>query len=97
MLKDVIGSISMTWRLETPFFVSNYIFSFCLILFYVLRYRLSFSEMLVFLPTLCNTFSIIISTITNEIRYLLPTLIMTPFYILYILWRGKLHESNMSL
>ena len=97
MLKDALGSAAMTWRIGTTFFVSNYIFSFCLILFYVLRYRLSFGEMLVFLPTLCNTFSIIISTITNETRYLLPTFIMTPFYILYILWRGKLRESSASL
>ncbi len=97
MLKDALGSAAMTWRFDTPFFVASYIFSFSLILFYVLRYRLALSEMLVFLPTLCNTFSIIISTITNETRYLLPSFIMTPFFILYILWRGKLHESNAAL
>ena len=97
MLKDALGSAAMTWRFDTPFFVASYIFSFSLILFYVLRYRLVLSEMLVFLPTLCNTFSIIISTITNETRYLLPSFIMAPFFILYILWRGKLHESNAAL
>lgn len=97
MLKDALGNGAITWRFETPFFVASYIFSFCLILFYVLRYRLALSEMLVFLPTLCNTFSIIISTITNEIRYFLPSFIMTPFFILYTLWRGKLHEANAAL
>ena len=97
MLKDALGSAAMTWRFETPFLAAGYIFSFSLILFYVLRYRLTFCELLVFLPTLCNTFSVIISTITNETRYLLPSFIMTPFYILYILWRGKLRTSKEPL
>ena len=39
----------------------------------------------VFLPVLLNIVSIAISTATNELRYLLPTMLMCPFLTLYVI------------
>ena len=96
MARDVLGSIRMTWHLGTLFFVGSYIFQVCLLAFGIAKHRLRFREMMVFIPTLCNTISIMISTITNEVRYLLPTFLIMPFYILYLLWRGSLREAGAS-
>jgi hypothetical protein len=39
---------------------------------------------LAMLPILCNVVSILISTVTNEIRYLMPTFLLTPVLLLYV-------------
>lgn len=38
---------------------------------------------LAMLPVLCNVVSILISTVTNEIRYLMPTFLLAPVLLLY--------------
>jgi hypothetical protein len=42
------------------------------------------------LPVLCNVVSILISTVTNEIRYLMPTFLLAPVLLLY----AFSHEKN---
>ncbi len=41
--------------------------------------------LVVLLPILCNMLSILISTITNEVRYMMPTLLLAPLILLYYL------------
>ena len=43
----------------------------------------------VFLPMLLNLVSIAISTVTNELRYLLPTTLLCPLLTLYIILNGR--------
>ena len=43
----------------------------------------------VFLPVLLNVVSIAISTVTNELRYLLPTTLLCPILTLYILCKAR--------
>lgn len=87
-VKDVLGSIHIMWR-TGPLFLCSYSFPVLLVLYIARKAKLSLRQYVVFLPSLCNTVSIMISTITNEIRYLLPTFMLLPVYFLYILMKNR--------
>lgn len=88
MARDILGSMAIIWMQETLFFITNHIFWLVTIVFLAFRKRLPLREWLVFLPCACNAFSIMISTATNEIRYLLPTFMAAPFFVMYLVWRA---------
>lgn len=49
---------------------------------------------IVFMPIICNVFSIIISTVTNERRYFIPTYLMFPFLIIYVFYVSNKRENG---
>lgn len=89
MLKDIAGSVKMVWILDDPFFPCCHSFLVMALLVLLVRSRLHFRDMLIFLPCLCNTVSIMISTITNEIRYLLPTFLLFPIFLCFLLYKEE--------
>ena len=95
MARDILGSMAIIWLQETLFFLTNHIFWLVTVGFLAVRRRLPLLEWLVFLPCACNAFSIMISTATNEIRYLLPTFMAAPFFLLYLVWRrGRADDTS---
>lgn len=89
LVKDILGSTAIVWMQDGLMFVANHAFWAVLFAFLVSKYKLKSRFCLVFLPCLCNTVSIMISTVTNEIRYLLPTFLLAPFFVLYIVLHGN--------
>jgi len=89
LAKDVLGSTAIVWMQDSLFFVASHAFWAVLFAFLVSKYKLKSRFCLVFLPCLCNTVSIMISTVTNEIRYLLPTFLLAPFFVLYTVLHGN--------
>ena len=87
-IQDIIGSLYLMWSVPDVFLYS-YPFVLLLLVYLVIKARLSLADCVVFLPSLCNTFSIMISTITNEKRYLLPMFMLAPVYFLYILMKSQ--------
>ena len=88
MVRDFLGNIKLIWAIDKPSLTSNQVFLTALVLVLALRLRLKLRDLLIFLPCVCNVLSICISTITNEIRYLLPSFLLLPFFLLYLLWKG---------
>ncbi len=88
ILKDLIGSMKMTWALDSAGFISNHITLILVLILLSLRANLKLRDIWIFVPCICNTVSIMISTITNEVRYLLPTFFLLPAFLLFILWKG---------
>jgi len=62
---------------------------FSLIVYLVIKAHLKPRDLAVFLPSACNTVSIMISTITNEERYLLPTFMLMPVFFLYLVCKSQ--------
>lgn len=93
-IKDIFGSIFMMWK--TPLvFTSSYFFSVLMIVLLAVSARLKLKDSIIFLPSLCNTVSIMISTITNEGRYLLPAFMLMPVFFLYIVQKNiEYKEQN---
>ena len=89
---DIVGSLYMMWSVPEVFLYS-YPFVLLLLVYLVIKVRLSLADCVVFLPSMCNTISIMISTITNEKRYLLPTFMLAPVYFLYILMKGQQSQA----
>lgn len=92
MLRDVLGSTEMVWAQDSSLFPCCHAFICLLLLILIMRFRPGGEELLIFLPALCNTLSIMISTVTNELRYLLPTFLLLPFFLLFFAekaMRGK--------
>ena len=96
MVKDFLGSIKLIWAIDKPSLTSNQVFLTALVLVLALRLRLKMKDLLIFLPCFCNVLSICISTITNEIRYLLPSFLLLPFFLLYFLWKSASVETVES-
>ena len=92
-VRDVLGSLRMMWG-TSPVFVYSYAFCALLLLYLSIKARLRPKDCAIFLPSVCNTISIMISTITNEERYLLPSFMLMPVYFLYILYKNKEHRKN---
>ena len=88
MLKDAVGSVRLVWGLDSFFFPSSHIFPALLLLILLARIRPRPRDLLFFLPCLCNTVSIMISTITNELRYLLPSYLLFPFFFCFLLCKA---------
>lgn len=82
-IKDVFGSLFMMWKTYLMF-TSSYFFLVATIVCLAVSARLRLKDSIIFLPSLCNTVSIMISTITNESRYLLPAYMLMPVFFLYI-------------
>lgn len=93
MAKDIIGSIAIIWGPHSFLFVSSHVFWAAGLGCFAIRKGLRKEEWLIFLPCLCNTVSIMISTVTNEWRYLLPVFMLAPFFFLFILWRTTEREA----
>ena len=89
MAKDVLGSMAAVWGQQVLFFAGSHVFWAVFLACFALRKKLDRRDWLVFLPCICNTVSIMISTATNEMRYLLPTFMLAPFFLLFILLRTK--------
>ena len=85
MLQDLLGNWSCVFLQNHLYFVATHLFQSLLLFFLVIRLKTPFTNLAVFLPALCNTVSIMISTVTNEMRYLLPTFLIFPFLVLYLL------------
>jgi len=94
LINDILGSTAIAWHVNSLFFVSSHIFIAVLFAFLKYKYRLQHNWWLVFMPCLCNTASIMISTITNEIRYLLPSFLIAPFFVLYTVLIGNTTHIN---
>lgn len=92
-IDDIVGSLYMMWSVPEVFLYS-YPFVLLLLVYLVIKARLSLADCVVFLPSMCNTISIMISTITNEKRYLLPTFVLAPVYFLYIVMKN--HEHRLA-
>ena len=95
-LKDLLDNVGMVWKLEESFFVSNYIFQFVLLTIIFFGNRLKGMDLLPFLPSLCNTVSIVLSSTTNETRYLLPTFLLAPCLILFSIMRGRMRSDTVE-
>ena len=92
-IKDVFGSLLMMWN--TPLmFPSSYLFQVVTIAFLAVSARLKLKDSIVFLPSLCNTVSIMISTITNESRYLLPAYMLMPVFFLYVVRKNSEYKEQ---
>lgn len=88
-IKDILASLFVMWRCE-EYFLKSYLFAFLLTVFMAIKAKLRFKDSIVFLPSICNTVSIMISTTTNEARYFLPMFMLAPVFFLYI--SQKKHE-----
>ena len=95
-VKDVLQNIGIIWKFDESFFVSNYIFQFSLLAIIACGNHLRGKEWIPFFPSLCSTISIMISTTTNETRYLLPTFMLAPCLILYCVVRAREHANCIS-
>ena len=83
----------MMWN--TPLmFSSSYLFQVVTIAFLAVGARLKLKDSIVFLPSLCNTVSIMISTITNESRYLLPAYMLMPVFFLYVVRKNSEYKEQ---
>jgi len=74
------------WRTESiQFYYTNVFLLSALLLAMFARIRRAERHRfwLAMLPVLCNVVSILISTVTNEIRYLMPTFLLAPVLLLY--------------
>lgn len=84
----VYGSFAVWgWRTESiQFYYTNVFLLSALLLAMFARIRRGERRRfwLAMLPILCNVVSILISTVTNEIRYLMPTFLLTPVLLLYV-------------
>lgn len=94
LIKDILGSTAIIWTQDGLFFVASHAFWAIVIAFLDAKYRQKNRRWLVFLPCLCNTVSIMISTVTNETRYILPSFMLLPFFILYTLLRAESAEET---
>jgi len=92
-VRDVLGSLQMMWS-TSPVFLYSYAFVVLLLLYLSIKARLRLRDYAVFLPSACNTFSVMISTITNEKRYLLPTFMLMPVYFMYVLCKNRELNKN---
>lgn len=89
MLRDFLGSNATVLLQKDLVFVSSHIFQAALLVLLVLCRRLRGKALMVYAPCLCNTLSIMISTVTNEERYLLPSFLLFPFLLVYALQRRE--------
>lgn len=74
------------WRIDSiQFYYTNCFLTSVLLLALFARRggRRQNRPLVVMLPILCNMLSILISTITNEVRYIMPTLLLAPLILLY--------------
>ena len=84
MARDLLCSMAIVWMQDSLFFPACHLFWAAALGSLALRRRLRLPDWLPFLPCVCNTLSIMISTATDEIRYLLPTFLMAPVFLLYL-------------
>lgn len=77
------------WRADSiQFYYTNCFLTSVLLLALFARAEIrpkKIHRFIVLLPMLCNMLSILISTVTNEVRYMMPTLLLTPLILLYYL------------
>ena len=92
MFFDALGSFSLIWSQETPLFVTNPLFWAALIAVLACQIHLPLYKWAVFLPCICNTISIMLATATNERRYMLPSFLIAPFYIIYLIEQAPQRE-----
>lgn len=90
-VKDVLGSLTMMWN-TAPTFIYSYIFPVVLLIYLAFKAGMKAEDYLIFMPSACNTLSIMISTITGEKRYLLPSFLLMPVFFLYIANKHRQHK-----
>ncbi len=88
-LRELVYGSSAVWGWRTEsiqFYYTNVFLLSALLLAMLARIRRGARRhfWIVMLPVLCNVISILISTVTNEIRYLMPTFLLAPVLLLYI-------------
>lgn len=93
-VQDVLGSLYAMWHLR-PLFIYSYIFPLVLVLYLAIKAKLQIKDLLIFLPSACNTISIMISTITNEERYFLPSFMLMPVFFMFILLKNRERGIHM--
>lgn len=92
-LKDVITNLKMFLQSGRTL-IASYPFLFSVLAILCIIGKLRPSELIVFLPSLCNSVSIMISTISSEGRYILPAFMLAPALILYCIWKGEQHRRE---
>ena len=92
MAKDLLGSMAIVFLQDSLLFTASNIFWMAAVFWAVLESRLRGPALLPVLPVLCNTVSIMLSAATNEMRYLLPSFLLAPFFVFYFIWQGKKAE-----
>ena len=93
MARDILGSMAIVWRLNDLFFAASHVFWAVTLFGAIVSLRLRGTELLPFLPCVCNTLSVMAATATDEIRYLLPSFLLAPFFILYLIWKRRQKEA----